>query len=104
MILDIATGAFLVGGAYFFLAGMLGVLRFPDALCRLHAVTKADNLGLGLVVLGLAFQADSPWGVAKLALIWALALTASAASCFLVANRAADEEAARPGVRSRDRP
>ncbi len=104
MILDLATGACLMGAAYFFLAGMLGVLRFPDALCRLHAVTKADNVGLGLVVLGLAFQADSLWGVAKLGLIWALALTASAASCFLVANRAADREAVRPAARSSDHP
>lgn len=103
MILDIATAACLLAAAYFFFAGMLGVLRFPDALCRLHAVTKADNLGLGLVVLGLAFQADSLWGVAKLGLIWALALTASAASCFLIANRAAAVERPTPEARPRGR-
>ena len=34
-------------GAFFFLAGTVGLLRFPDALSRLHALTKADNLGLG---------------------------------------------------------
>jgi multicomponent Na+:H+ antiporter subunit G len=41
-------------GAFFFLAGTLGLLRFPDVYTRLHALTKADNLGLGLTVLGLA--------------------------------------------------
>ena len=35
-----------------------GLLRFPDTLTRLHALTKADNLGLGLVVLGLLPQVD----------------------------------------------
>jgi multicomponent Na+:H+ antiporter subunit G len=45
-------------GAFFFLAGTVGLLRFPDPLSRLHALTKADNLGLGLVVLGLLFQAE----------------------------------------------
>ena len=44
-------------GALFFLAGTVGLLRFPDSLSRLHALTKADNLGLGLVVLGLLPQA-----------------------------------------------
>jgi hypothetical protein len=43
----------------FFLAGTVGVLRFPDTHSRLHALTKADNLGLGLVAAGLALQAES---------------------------------------------
>jgi len=37
----------LLAGAVFFLAGTLGLLRFPDVYTRLHALTKADNLGLG---------------------------------------------------------
>ena len=48
--LDIVTIiAILPAGAFFFLAGTVGLLRFPDTLTRLHALTKADNLGLGLV-------------------------------------------------------
>ena len=56
---DIVTIAGVSGGAFFFLAGTVGLLRFPDTLTRLHALTKADNLGLGLVVLGLLPQAAS---------------------------------------------
>ncbi|KJS05621.1 MAG: cation:proton antiporter, partial [Gammaproteobacteria bacterium BRH_c0] len=26
----------LLGGAFFFVAGTLGLLRFPDIYCRLH--------------------------------------------------------------------
>ena len=51
--LDLLTIVAVSAGAFFFLAGMVGLLRFPDTLTRLHALTKADNLGLGLVVLGL---------------------------------------------------
>ena len=40
-------------GVFFFFAGTVALLRFPDSLSRLHALTKADNLGLGFVVLGL---------------------------------------------------
>jgi multicomponent Na+:H+ antiporter subunit G len=39
-------------GVFFFIAGTAGILRFPDAYSRLHALTKADNLGLGLIALG----------------------------------------------------
>ena len=40
------------GRGVFFMAGTIGLLRFPDSLTRLHALTKADNLGLGLMALG----------------------------------------------------
>ena len=85
-IADMATVLLLLAGAFFFLAGTVGILRFPDTLTRLHAMTKADNLGLGLVVLALVFQADTVSAVIKLLLIWALVLVASATSSFVVAG------------------
>ena len=54
---DIFTISVVSAGAFFFLAGTVGLLRFPDSLTRLHALTKVDNLGLGLIVLGLLPQA-----------------------------------------------
>ena len=48
VLLDIVTIIAVSAGALFFLAGTVGLLRFPDSLSRLHALTKADNLGLGL--------------------------------------------------------
>ena len=59
------TVVFVVAGAFFFLAGTVGLLRFPDSFTRLHALTKADNLGLGLVVLGLLPHVDSVSGRAQ---------------------------------------
>ena len=55
-VLDAVTVCAVLAGLFFFLAGTVGLLRFPDTLTRLHALTKADNLGLGLVVLGLLLQ------------------------------------------------
>ena len=57
--LDILTITAVSAGAFFFLSGTVGLLRFPDPLTRLHALTKADNLGLGLVVLGLLPRASA---------------------------------------------
>lgn len=75
-------------GAMFFFAGTAGLLRFPDVYTRLHALTKADNVGLGLIVSGLALDAGSMGAVVKLFLIWVLALLASATSCHLIARAA----------------
>jgi multicomponent Na+:H+ antiporter subunit G len=80
--------AALWAGAFFFLAGTVGLLRFPDVYARLHALTKADNFGLGLMLFGLGIEAWS-WSVAlKLLLIWILVMLASTTACHLVARTA----------------
>lgn len=78
----------LVAGAVLFLAGSVGLLRFPDPLSRLHALTKADNLGLGLIVLGLLPLADGPLAMAKLVAVWLLVLVAGASVGQLIARAA----------------
>jgi multicomponent Na+:H+ antiporter subunit G len=76
----VATGA----GVFFFLAGTVGLLRFPDALSRLHALAKADNLGLGPVVLGVSPRAESLLAGLKLVAIWALVQLAGAITAQIV--------------------
>ena len=78
--------ALLAVGAFFFLAGTVGLLRFPDSLTRLHALTKADNLGLGLVVIGLLAQVDSVATGLKLICIWLLVLLSGATVSQLIAR------------------
>jgi multicomponent Na+:H+ antiporter subunit G len=72
--------------ALFFFAGWVGLVRFPDPLCRLHALSKADNLGLGLVVAGLLPQASRPFGVLKLVALWLLVLLAGGATGQMLAG------------------
>ena len=78
LVLDGLSILAVCAGAFFFLAGTVGLLRFPDPLSRLHALAKADNLGLGLVVLGLLFQAAGLPAALKLIGIWLLTLLAGA--------------------------
>ena len=85
-VLDLLSVLAIVGGAFFYLAGTVGLLRFPDAYTRLHALTKADNLGLALVVLGLLLQAHSVLGGLKLVLVWLLVLLSSAVVTQLIAR------------------
>ena len=84
--INVFTVVAVVAGAFFFLAGTVGLLRFPDSLSRMHALTKADNLGLGLIVLGLLPQATSLLGVLKLIAIWGLVQLSGATVAQVVAS------------------
>jgi multicomponent Na+:H+ antiporter subunit G len=88
LLLDVWTVAAVSAGLFFFLAGTVGLLRFPDTLTRLHALTKADNLGLGLVVLGLLPRVDGPLAGLKLICVWLLVLLAGATASQLIARLA----------------
>jgi multicomponent Na+:H+ antiporter subunit G len=92
---DIITIVAVSAGAFFFLAGTVGLLRFPDTLTRLHALTKADNLGLGLVIVGLLPQAASLHEGLKLVSIWLLGLLAGATVSQLIARSARQGETAK---------
>lgn len=94
--LGLLTALLILLGAGFFMAGTVGLLRFPDAYSRLHALTKADNLGLGFIVLGLVLQAPSPAPALKLLFIWLLALLGGATACYLVAHSTLSRERAAP--------
>ncbi len=94
--LDWCAAAALVAGAFFYLAGTVGLLRFPDALSRLHALTKADNVGLLLVCVGLGLLSGQLGTALLLLLIWLIAMLAATVSAHLIAKRAlADLEADR---------
>lgn len=86
---DAFTLICVVAGALLFLAGTLGLLRFPDTLSRLHALSKADNLGLCLIVLGLLPLQTSLMGGVKLVCIWLLAQLSAATASQLIAGIAA---------------
>lgn len=83
---DIFTVITILAGCFFFLAGTLGLLRFPDVFSRLHALTKADNLGLGLIVLGIMPQLGSVYSVLQVLVTWVLVMCAGAVSSYLIAN------------------
>jgi multicomponent Na+:H+ antiporter subunit G len=86
LVFDLWTVATVIAGAFFFFAGTVGLLRFPDSLTRLHALSKADNLGLGLVVLGLLPQMDSVSAGLKLVCIWLLVLLSGATASQWIAR------------------
>lgn len=88
LVLSLISIILITAGLVFFTAGTLGLLRLPDLFSRLHALTKADNLGLGLIILGLMPLAPSLWHALELLLIWLLVLLSGATGAHLIAKRA----------------
>lgn len=87
-LLDAFTVLAVSFGTFFFIAGTVGLLRFPDVPTRLHALTKVDNLGLGLVALGLLPHAGGLLGALKLVSVWLFALISGAIVTQLIARAA----------------
>jgi multicomponent Na+:H+ antiporter subunit G len=98
-ILHMLVVAFLViAGSGFFLVGTLGLLRFPDFYTRVHAVTKCDALGAGLVLLGLAiWHGPDAEGVRIVALIGLILVSSPTAGHAL--GRAAFNTGLKPWLR-----
>jgi len=90
--LDIFTAVAVSAGIVFFVGGTVGLLRFPDTLTRLHALSKADNIGLGLVVLGLMPQVGDAILALKLVSVWLLVQVSGAIVTQLIARAVRDAE------------
>jgi multicomponent Na+:H+ antiporter subunit G len=90
--INVISAILLVAGLFFFLVGSIGLLRLPDTYSRLHALTKADNLGLGLLAAGLALYQQELLFALKLMLIWMAVLAASSASAHLIAQHTRRQE------------
>ena len=71
---DLISLTFMAGGLFFFFVGTVGLIRLPDVLTRMHATTKCDTLGAGLIVVGvvlyLGFTLASLKALLILAFIW----------------------------------
>lgn len=87
IIRDVASVVLLSLGSLFYVAGTVALIRFPDVYARLHGLSKADNLGLGFVAMGLMIR--SGWLVAaKIAFVWLFVLMSAAVSAHLLARAA----------------
>jgi monovalent cation/proton antiporter, MnhG/PhaG subunit len=56
VIIDLLTSVFLILGAFLSLAAGVGLIRFPDAIARMHATTKPQILGLIFILTAIALQ------------------------------------------------
>lgn len=72
ILFDILSIVLIAGGLFFYLVGVIGLIRLPDVFTRMHATTKCDTLGAGLLFLGLFIWQGFTIISLELALILAL--------------------------------
>ena len=66
---EIIAAVLVAGGVFFFLVGVIGLIRLPDIYMRVHATAKGDTLGLGLCLLGAIVYLGFTYTSLKLLLI-----------------------------------
>src|SRR5690606_2605413 len=77
----------LVGGVAMLLAGV-GVLRMPDLFTRMQAATKASTLGVGSVMLAVAFHFGELGVTTRSLLIMAFLFLTAPVSAHVIAKAA----------------
>ncbi|WFF04265.1 monovalent cation/H(+) antiporter subunit G [Micromonospora sp. WMMD964] len=85
---DWLGAACLVAGALLALAAAIGVLRFPDALSRMHAATKPQVLGVLLLLLGIALRLRSGSDLGMLLLVAVFQLATAPVAAQMIGRAA----------------
>lgn len=97
-VLTVASGICLLGGAFFCVTAVVGILRFPDLYTRLHAATKGVTAGAILLLLGVALLEGFGPVLAKLALIGVFLVVTNPMATHAIARAACREGICRPQV------
>lgn len=75
-------------GALFVLLSAIGIVRFPDVLARLHALSKASTLGILLLLTGAAINLTNINDITSVVLAGVLHLLASPPASNMVSRAA----------------
>jgi len=82
------SGGFILTGAFFVIAGAIGILRMPDFYTRIHAAGMTDTMGAEFIILGLIIQSGFTQTTLKLLLIAFLLFITSPTATHAIAHAA----------------
>jgi multicomponent Na+:H+ antiporter subunit G len=97
----VVIGLVLLAGLFFHAVAALGVVRLPDFYTRLHAVSKAETLGVVLTISALVLWVGPSRLALKLLLLAVFLFLANPTSTHAIA-RAALRTGLRPWRRAPD--
>lgn len=86
MVLNVIAIVLIVAGLFFFIVGVLGILRLPDFYSRQHAAGKCDSLASVLVFAGIAVYVLNDFNLANV--LVALKIMLIAAFVFIASPTA----------------
>ena len=81
-------GLLVCGGFFFHAVAALGVMRMPDFYTRLHAVSKAETLGVLLTVTALVVWSGFTLTAVKVAFVAVFLFVANPTSTHAIARAA----------------
>ncbi len=101
-VLDVISGALVLGGSALSLTAAIGVVRFPDTLARMHAASKPQVLGLLLVLAGAAIRLRDHADVGMVLLAALFTVTTAPVIANRVGQLAYREQSFRKDLLTRD--
>lgn len=87
-VLDLIGAVFVLVGALLCFGAAISLIRFPDVLSKMHAITKPQVLGLIFVTVGIALSLQTWWAVGLCLLIVVLQLLTAPVSASMIARSA----------------
>lgn len=87
-VLDLLGALFILCGALLCFVAALALIRFPDVLGKMHAITKPQVLGLIIITLGITLSLRTWWAAGLCLLIVTIQLLTAPVSANLVARGA----------------
>ncbi|MDY6029203.1 MAG: monovalent cation/H(+) antiporter subunit G [Acidaminococcaceae bacterium] len=85
---ELAAALFMLGGAVFFLASAIGMLRLPDFYCRIHASGNSETLGCMLSFIGLMIYEGWTLTSAKMAFVFLFVFLANPIGSHILSKAA----------------
>jgi multicomponent Na+:H+ antiporter subunit G len=96
--MTVLLGALLALGLFFHAVAVVGVVRMPDFYTRLHAVSKAETLGVVLTLAAAAVWAGPNLTAVKILLVALFLFLANPTAAHAI-GRAARRTGVRPWLR-----
>jgi multicomponent Na+:H+ antiporter subunit G len=85
---EIAAAVCLMIGALLSLAAGIGLLRFPDALSRMHAATKPQITGLAFILLAIGLEARNWATISTLILVMLFQMLTAPVAAHMIGRAA----------------
>lgn len=85
---EFLAAAFMIGGAIFFIASAIGMMRLPDFYSRIHASGNSETLGCMLSFIGLMIYEGASLTTLKMALVFIIVFLANPIGSHILSKAA----------------
>lgn len=85
---EFIAALFMLGGAIFFIASAIGMMRLPDFYTRIHASGNSETLGCMLSFIGLMIYEGATLTSLKIALVFIIVFLANPIGSHILSKAA----------------